>query len=170
MQTRLRPRGNALLMSIIVVLVLAVAGVGVIRFVRREMAGAHAGRKEAAVQACAEAARAMLISRWKLLGDHGVALGPLDETLEPAGPTRIVGGHYGDEPTPLWNEITRTWVKNVQVIALNPLTVGNKFQASDLTNRIGDNALPYRVVVHCVQGTDENAREVEVEFGLRYGL
>jgi len=170
MHARRPPRGNALLMSIIVVLVLAVAGVAVVRFVARDVAGAHGGRKEAAVQACAEAARAMLVSRWKLLGEHGVGLEPLDVTLEPVGPTQLKGGHYGEEPTSYWDDLTRTWVKNVQVITLNPLTVGNTFQASDITNRIGDSALPYRVVVHCVQGTDQNAREIEAEFGLRYGL
>ncbi len=161
-------RGNALVMSIIVVLVITVAGVGIIRFVSREMAGAHAGRKEAAIEACAEAARAMLMSRWKVLGTVGIP--PVDETLEPSGPTKIKGGHYGDEPTPYYNELTQTWIKNVQVMPLNPRTLGNAFQADDITNRIGEAALPYRVVVHCVQGTDVNAREVEVEFGLRYGL
>jgi len=180
MRPKLNQRGSALLVSIIVVLVVAAVGVGVIRFASREVAGATAFRKEAATVACASAARTLLTSQWKLLGTHGVKTLPLDVLLDSVTQTRLRGGHYGDDPTDsaYWNASSRTWVvegttvKNIQVIPLNTLTVGSKYVANDLTNRIGDSAQPYRVVAHCSQsdGVNPNAREIEVEFGLQYGL
>jgi hypothetical protein len=175
MSPRLNQRGSALLVSIIVVLVIAAVGVGVIRFASRDLAGATGGRKEAQVAACAEAARTLLTSQWKLLGAHGVKSPPLDVLVEAATQTRLRGGHYGQNPTAstYWNSSSKTWVvngtmvNNIQVIELNPLTVGPAFVANDLTNRVGDAAQPYRIVVHCSQG---DGREVEVEFGLQYGL
>lgn len=169
MRSHREARGSALLTSVIVILVVAVVGVGVIRFASREVAGATAGRKEAAIAACAEAARAMLMSQWKLLGSHGVNARPLKLVLESASQTALRGGHYGQDPTDAvyWNATGATWVKNVQVIQLNPLTVGPSYVANDLTNRVGDTVQSYRVVVHCQQA---GGRESEVEFGVQYGL
>ncbi|HVO19472.1 MAG TPA: hypothetical protein VMU15_09460 [Anaeromyxobacter sp.] len=176
MSIRHNERGNALLMAVIVVLVITVFGLGVVRFASRELSGAVAGRKEASVAACAEAARALLMSQWKVLGVHDVGVAPLKITLDPNSPTVVMGGHYGQDPTSAayWNSGSQTWVQNVQVIPMNPLTVGSSYQSNDLTNRIGDTVAPFRVVVHCVQGdTTSNppeSREVEVEFGVEYGL
>ncbi|HET6437602.1 MAG TPA: hypothetical protein VFG59_06060, partial [Anaeromyxobacter sp.] len=119
MRTRLAERGHALLISVIVVLVMTVLAVGVIRYASREVAGANAGRNRAAIAACAEAARAQLMSQWKVLGVQGMDLQPLDVTLESGTPTKIVGGHYG-----------QVNVSGVQVIKLNPLTVGSSYQSN----------------------------------------
>jgi hypothetical protein len=173
MRPRPNQRGSALLMSIIVILVISVIGVGVIRFASREVAGATAGRKEAAAAACAETARVLLMSQWKLLGAHGVNARPLDIPLGDASQTRVLGGHYGQKPpddATYWNAGSGTWVKNIQVIPLDPLTVGSAYVANDLTNRIGDSVQNYRVVVHCTQGSGTDARDTEVEFGVQYGL
>ena len=162
-------RGSALLMSMIVVLVIAAIGVAVIRFSSRELAGAVAGRKEAAVASCAEAARALLMSQWKLLGASGVNVQPLNVTLDAASQTQAQGGHYGDDPSDSahWNSTAETWIKNVQVIRLDPLTVGSSYQVNDITNRIGDTVQNYSVVVHCTQA---DGRQAEVEFAVQYGL
>jgi Tfp pilus assembly protein PilX len=162
-------RGSALLMSMIVVMVIAAFGVAIVRFSSREVAGATAGRKEAAVTACAEAARALLMSQWKLLGVHGVSVRPLDVTLESASNTHIQGGHYDQTPgdPANWTASSQTWIKNVQVIRLDPLTVGSSYQVNDLTNRVADSIQSYRVVVHCTQG---DGRQAEVEFAVQYGL
>jgi len=176
MPARRNERGNALLMAVIVVLVITVFGLGVVRFASRELSGAVAGRKEAAVAACAEAARALLMSQWKVLGVHDVAVAPLKLTLESAGPTVVLGGHYGQDPTSgtYWNGSTQTWIQNIQVIKMNPLTVGSNYESNDSSNRIGDSVAPFRVVVHCVQGdttsSPPDSREVELEFGVEYGL
>jgi type II secretory pathway pseudopilin PulG len=177
MDFRRNERGNALLMAVIVVLIITVFGLGVIRFASREVSGSVAGRREAAVEACAEAARALLMSQWKLMGTHDVGVAPLKIILENVYPTVVAGGHYGQDPTSstYWTGgSTPTWIQNVQVIPLNPLTVGSKYQSNDLTNRIADSVAPFRVVVHCVQGDPNSnppaSRELELEFGVEYGL
>ncbi len=169
MQRRSSERGSALLMSIVVILLVTVFGLAVVRFSAREVSGAIAGRKEAAVAACAEAARAMIMSQWKLLGANGVTVPPLDVVLDSASQTHLQGGHYDDTPgdSAHWNASSQTWVNNIQVAKLNPLTVGSSYQSNDLTNRVGDTIQSYRVVVHCTQA---DGREVEVEFGVQYGL
>jgi hypothetical protein len=166
MRSRRNERGAALLMSLVVVLVITAVGVAVIRFASREVAGSVAGKKGAALVSCADAARALLMSQWKLLSVTGAPLPPLDVALDGTG-TRLRGGHYGQDPTApaFWDG--NNWVDNVQVIQLNPLTVGSYFKAHDITNRIGDQAQPYRIIVHCTQ---PDGREAEVEFGMQYGL
>ncbi len=172
MSSRRSEHGNVLVLAIIVVLVIAVAGVGIIRYASREVAGATVGRKEAAISACVEAGRAFLMSQWKLLGTHDVGIPPVKVTLETVAPTVIEGGHYGQDPTSslYWNAGSQTWIDNIQVIPLNPATVGIANASDDLTNRIKDQVQPYRVVVHCTQGNAPDAREVELEFGVQYGL
>jgi hypothetical protein len=174
MHLRTNQRGASLIMSMIVVLVMAVIGVAVVRYGTREVAGAHAGRKEAAVASCADAARAMLMSQWKLLGAHGATVQPLKIQLDPGSHTLVQGGHYGQDPTTsaYWDASGQTWINNIQVTQLDPLTVGSYVQSNDLTNRIGDNVRSYRVVVHCTHGDPQLGppREVEVEFGVQYGL
>ena len=159
MNSRRTERGNALLLAVIVVLVMAVVAVGVIRFAYQEVGGATAVRKQAAAAACAEAARGLLMSQWKLLGTQGMQLTPLNITVESSTPTYIRGGHYG-----------QVGVTGVQVIKLNPLTVGPSTSSSDISNRIADQVQPYRVVVHCTQNTGTDTRELEIEFGVSFGL
>ena len=169
MQTRRSERGSALLMSMIVVLIITAVGVAVIRFAAREVAGAQAGRKEAAVVACANAARQLLMSRWKLLGTHGTAVPPLDVLIDSASQTHLQGGHYGDSPSSSgnWNSTAGTWINNVQVVKLDPLTVGSSYEVNDITNRIADSLQSYRAVAHCTQA---DGRQSEVEFAVQFGL
>jgi hypothetical protein len=163
-------RGYALIMAVIVILIVTVAAVGVIRFASREVAGSIAGRKEVAVASCAEAARSVLMGQWKLLGTHDTAIPPLKLVLESVTPTQALGGHYGQDPTDYYQESSQTWISNVQVIQLDPKTVPTGNQVRDISNSISDTVAPYRVVVHCSQGTPPDARELELEFGVLYGL
>jgi hypothetical protein len=158
MTSRRNERGSALLISVVVVLVVTVLAVGAIRYGSREVAGAHAARKEAAVEACADAARSMLMSQWKLLGQTAFGdLEVLNVVLEPSTPTELRGGHYAD-------------VDTVQIVRIDDRTTGAMYSANDLTNRIGEGVANYRVVVHCRQGRPPDARELEIEFGVNYGL
>lgn len=160
MASRRSERGAALLVSVVVVLVITVLAVGAIRFASREVGGATATRKEAALAACADAARAMLMSKWKLLGQvSGPNLEALNEELEGVTPTVLHGGHYGEVD-----------VTGVQIVKLDDLTTGSNVTVDDLTNRIVESVSNYRVTVHCTQGRFPNARELEVEFGVNYGL
>ncbi len=160
MVSRRSERGAALLISVVVVLVVTVLAVGAIRFASREVGGATAARKEAALAACADAARSMLMSRWKLLGQvAGPNLDALEEELEDMTPTVLRGGHYGDVN-----------VTGVQIVKLDDLTTGPNVPVDDISNRMTESVSNYRVTVHCTQGRPPNARELEVEFGVNYGL
>ena len=166
-------RGNALLVALVVILVITAAGVAVVRFSTREEVGAYAFRKSATLDACAEAARSYLMSQWKLLGSSAVTVPPVNIVLETASQTTVQGGHYGQNPSSAlyWNSVSQTWVNNVQVIPLNPLSVGSSYQVNDITNRIGDMAQPYRIVAHCTQLNGQTEyRESEVEFAVQWGL
>ena len=167
MRRLVNPRGNAMLMSLVVVLVITAAGIATVRFASREVAGAYAMRKGATLDACAETARALLMSQWKLLGTYAQAVPPVSIVLETASQTTIRGGHYDQDPSSSSYWTGQSWVNNVQVVPLNPLTVGGAYQVNDITNRIADMAQPYRVVVHCTQA---DGRETEVEFAVQWGL
>lgn len=166
------PRGAALIMAVIVVLLITIAGVAVLRFASREVAGSTSGRQEASAAICAEAAQAYLMSQWKLLGTHDVHLPPMNVVLERTTPTVLRGGHFGQDPTDskYWDSGRGVWLDNVQVRPMDPQMLGPKQSVSDISNRIGDTVIPYRVTVHCTQGTPPDAREVEVDFGVAYGL
>ena len=167
MRRLVQERGNALLMSLVVVLVITAAGVATVRFASREVSGAYAMRKGANLNACVETARALLMSQWKLLGSYAQAVPPVNIELETASQTTILGGHYDQNPSSsaYWNG--QTWANNVQVVPMNPLSVGGSYQVNDISNRVADMAQPYRVVVHCTQA---DGRETEVEFAVQWGL
>ncbi len=160
--------GSGLLLAIIVVFVITLVAVGVIRFSARELAGAFAGRQQEALVACAEAGRQLLMSQFRAYGVSPVSLTPLNVSLDKAsgGNTRVVGGHYDSN------------VQVQQVVVLPAGTFGpDPNSVQDRSNRIfvqrigGGN--PYKVVVHCQDrgdGTPASGRQLEVEFGIRYGL
>ena len=157
--------GSALVMSVIVVLVIAVIGVAVIRFASREVAGATSARKTQALAACADAGRQVIVSQFKALGISPVSLTVLNAPLDAA--TRVVGGHYD-----------RNDVQVTQVVALPGAAFGpDPGAVQDISNRVlvtGGGGKPLKVVVHCQQGgvggDPRTGRQLEVEFGIRFGL
>jgi hypothetical protein len=152
MNMRTSQRGSALIIAVIVVLIVSVIGIGVLRFAYRETAGATAGAREQALVSCAESARQLLVSQFDALG------------LQPAS-TFAVGGHYGT-----------AGVTVAQVSYLPDNAFGSTNRVRDLTNVIavaGQGGRPLKVVVHCQAGgagTPESGRQLEVEFGVRFGL
>ncbi len=156
-------RGHALIVVTIVVLLMTVLVVGFLRFASREVAGAISAKQQAAVAACADAARQQLLSQLRLTGaNSAMGLDPVEVKLDDT-PTYVRSGHYGQDKT-LPN------IKGLQVARLEDLTTPTAVSADDLTNRIGETVGNYRVVAHCVQGTPPDTREIEVEFGLNFGL
>lgn len=166
-------RGSALVLTVIVVLVLAVISAALIRFTSRELAGATSARQNDALVACAEAGRQMIMSQFRSISIAPTALQPLNvliDTTDPAvgGSTRVLGGHVD--------------TMNVQVDQVTVLPTGTfgvqPNSIRDLSNIITGAATlggtSYRVVVHCQDhGTAADAtsgRQLEVEFGLRFGL
>lgn len=162
-------RGSALVISVIVVLVIAVIGVAVIRFASREVAGATASRKTQALVACADAGRLMILSQFKALGGAPVSLTALNVPMD--ANTRVVGGHF--DPVDTVNDIQVKQVSYLPEAAFGP----DRGSVQDLSNRVvgtGGGGKPMKVVVHCQQGGVGNdassGRQLEVEFGLRFGI
>jgi len=163
---RMRPqRGNALILSIIVVLVLAIIGVAVINFASREVAGSTAGRKYQALVACADAGRQQILSQFHALGTSPLSITPLNVQLTPT--SQVLGGHF-DSSSPGTIQVT-------QVTYLPQTSFGpDRGVVQNIANRIvgtGGGAKPMKVVVHCQQsGFSNTAGQLEVEFGVRFGI
>lgn len=165
---RTSQRGSALIIAVVVVLIVSVIGIGILRFAFRETAGATAGAREQALASCAESARQLLVSQFNALGLQPTSITalnvPLDAT-DGSATTFAVGGHYGT-----------TGVTVAQVSYLPDNAFGSTARVRDLTNVIavaGQGGRPLKVVVHCQaggSGTPESGRQLEVEFGVRFGL
>lgn len=163
---RLRSQqGSGLLLAIIVVAVITVVAVGIIRFSARELSGSFAGRRQDAVVACAEAGRQLLLSRFRAFGISPVQLTAVNVALDPAGNTRVLGGHVDAN------------IQQVTVLptgAFGPSPFGMQDRSNVIRGLGSDFAgTPYRVIVHCQDrgdGTLTSGRQLEVEFGVRFGL
>jgi hypothetical protein len=115
--------------------------------------------------ACAEAGRQLLLSQFRAFGISPVQLTAVNVNLDPVGNTRVLGGHVD---------------ANVQqVVALPPGAFGpSPFSIQDRSNAIRGmgsdfGGTGYRVMVHCQDrgdGTLTGGRQLEVEFGVRFGL
>lgn len=159
-------RGSGILLAIIVVFVVALIVAGVLRYTSRELAGATAGRQADALVACSEAGRQLLMSRFRAIGIAPTQLEALNVPLDAptGGSTRVVGGHI-DSSAPATVQI-----EQVTILPLG--TFGSERRNTrDITNIAFPNlsplgGTPYRVVVHCV----DHGRQLEVEFGVRFGL
>ncbi len=155
-------RGSALLVAVVVVLVVTLIGVGIVNFASREVAGATSGARRQGLVACAEAARQLLVSRFHAVGLSPAAVDALDVALDgTGGRVRAVGGHVDDSAGSVQ-------VNQVQFLPDNAF--GPVSRARDITNTvslIGQGGKPLRVVAHCV---DAGGRQLEVEFGVRFGL
>jgi type II secretory pathway pseudopilin PulG len=160
-------RGAALVVAIIVILVMAVIGVAMLRFGAREVAGSTALQRQQALSACADAGRQLILSQFRAVGPPPTALPAFDEAIDPSTGSRIVGGHY---------DLAGSAV--TQVSLLPETSFGpDRGAINSLGNRIfvtGGGAKPMKVVVHCqiggTAGDPTSGRQLEVEFGLRFGI
>lgn len=161
-------RGSALLLAIVVVMVGAVIGVAMMRFGVREVAGATAAQRQQALSACADLGRQVITSRFRAVGLAPVALEPLSEPVDGGKNLTILGGHFGTD------------VPNMQLEQVNYLPDAafgvDAGAVQSITNRVfvsGGGARPMKVVVRCKMGGDDtpgSGRQLEVEFGLRFGI
>jgi hypothetical protein len=163
-------RGSALIVATIVVLIIAVIGVGMVRFTQRETAAATAGLRGDALSACAEAARRLLESRFHALGAHPTSIEVLDVRMDgPAGRLRAVGGHIDGDPS-------QPVVTVKQVEPLPPTAVQMPKPSRDLSNVIFKyqfGGQPLKVMVHCQEGdlsSPTSGRQMEIEYGINFGL
>lgn len=162
-------RGSALLIAIIVMAALLAIGAGLLRFTARGVAGASGGQRREALVSCAEAARALLESKFHALGTSPSAIEALNVELDGSGGRlRARGGHIGSSLSVTLDELK-------QVEELPPNAIGVQHTAFDLSNRIVEvTTIPaYRVMAHCQEGdtsSDTGGRQMEVEFLVRFGL
>jgi type II secretory pathway pseudopilin PulG len=168
---RTQERGSALLIAVVVVLVVAVIGTGILRFTFREAAGATAMAREQSLVSCAESARQLLVSQFQALGLQPTSIAALNVPLDTSTGTsgaRALGGHFDGAG------VTGTTVTQVSYLPDNAFGPTNRVR--DLSNIIavaGQGGRPLKVVVHCQQagsGTANSGRQLEVEFGVRFGL
>lgn len=165
-------RGSAILIAMILVFVATLIGVGVVNFASRGSAGARAGAKEQALVACAETARELLYSKFHAIGLDPISIEALNVPLD--GPpssarTFAVGGHI---------DSVGVQVDQVKVIPNHPRGGrGAADAARDLTNIItpmsSQQGTPMQITVHCQDhgdGSPTSGRQLEIEFGVRFGL
>jgi type II secretory pathway pseudopilin PulG len=159
-------RGSALVISIVVILVMAVIGVAMLRFGAREVAGSVALQRQQALSACADAGRQIILSQFRAVGTPPTSLPALDEPIDLSTGARVIGGHYDGVGTAV------SQVTYLPESAFGPDRGG----VNSIGNRIsvtGGGAKPMKVVVHCQiggDGTPTSGRQLEVEFGLRFGI
>ncbi len=155
-------RGSSLVLAVIVVLVISIIGVGIINFATLEVAGATSGARRQGLVACAESARQLLVSRFHAVGLVPTAVEALNLQLDgTGGQMNAVGGHFDEAAA-------NVQVSQVQFLPDN--SFGPTSRARDITNTvslIGQGGKPLRVIAHCVDG---GGRQLEVEFGFRFGL
>ncbi len=159
-------RGSVLILAVVVVLVAAVIGVGVMRFGAREVAGAVGLQRQQALSSCAELGRQVILSRFRAVGTAPTGLPALSEPVDASTGATILGGHFDST--------------NVQVDQVNYLPDAafgvDRGAVQTLTNRVfvsGGGARPMKVVVRCKLGGDtapDSGRQLEIEFGLRFGI
>ncbi len=164
--TTLRPRGSALLLAMIVVLTITIIAIGVVRFAASEVAGATAGARQQALASCAEAGRQLLMSRFHALGLAPTALQALNVPIDGSGgQTLAVGGHI---------DTSGVQVSQVTYLPGNAFGPSQSVASADWRIMVnGQGGRPVKVVVHCQDhgdGTPASGRQLEVEFGVRFGL
>lgn len=159
-------RGSALLLAVVVVLVGAVIGAAMMRFGVREVAGATAMYRQQALAKCAHLGRQVLLSRFRAVGASPTGLPALSEPVDGGTGATILGGHFDS-----------TDVQLDQVNLLPDAAFGvDRGAVQTLTNRIfvsGGGAKPMKAVVRCKMGgssAPDSGRQLEVEFGLRFGI
>jgi len=172
-------RGAALVLAIVAVLIVTVIGVGSLRIGTREVASATSGARRQALVACADAARQLLVSQMHVLGLAPTELGSLDLPLDgtASGRERVVGGHINEDPgAASAADPAKTQVQITQLVPLPENAFGPVTSVRSNENRVPGptrGAKPFKVVAHCIDGYDgtpTGGRQLEVEFGVRFGL
>ena len=165
-------RGSALIIATIVTLIIAVIGIGMVRFTYRQTAGALAGTRADALSSCAEAARKLLESRFHALSPtQPFDVAALNVRLDgPGGRMAAVGGHIDADPAQLLLTIK-------QVELLSPRVIQTQYNEEDTTNTIrftgSIGGAPLKITVHCQEGdlsSPTSGRQMEIEYAVKFGL
>jgi type II secretory pathway pseudopilin PulG len=160
-----RPRGNTLIVSMILLGVLSVIGVAAVSLSARERQNANAQKRYQTLIECANAAQAKI---WAEVAHWGpgylTSANPVTSITLPDGTKLTSPAHYlGDGgSTPLVKDVVFTVPQGAG---------GGPNSEQDCTNQncamAAAGGAPYGAVAHCV---DANGREYEVELAFRLGL
>jgi hypothetical protein len=149
-----RPRGSSLLFVVIMLAVLAIVGLAVITQANTEADGSAAKRQYDRSLACADAARELLNSQFRLYGVPPTTL-QLNVDLDNK---KLASGHYDQ--------------LNIASVTAATGAISGTLGVSDMSNRIVRTNLGgqlYRISVVCSDSANV-ARQAEVEFLVRFGL
>jgi Tfp pilus assembly protein PilX len=165
-------RGSALLTAVITVLIITVIGMAMIKMTYRGVASSAAGAHEQALVACAEAAKVQLSSRLHALGFNPTTVQALSVNL--AGSRTVAMGAHYDTPR---NSTGSPAVVIEQVSMLPPTAAGaaTANNTPEISNRLsafagGGGQQPFKVIALCKDGFDGASRELEIEFGIVFGM
>ena len=154
------PRGNSLLLTLILLSVLTVVALGVAKRTSGQTDAVAAKRNYDVGINCAEGARQMLFSKFRTFGATPSQL-TLDATV---GDKRLVSGHY--------DTFTVGSVNTVTSVVVATGSQANSVGLSDIANRATRSRLGgtiYRMTVVCTDTTGQS-RQSEIEFLVRFGL
>ncbi|HEX5752737.1 MAG TPA: hypothetical protein VFZ09_41415 [Archangium sp.] len=161
--TRVRvstPRGMALVMALLVVVLVTLLVAGAISFTGTERNASVLQTRDDALSACTQAARNLFLARLRVLTPGSTAQVHLDDAY---GQGIIRAGHFtGSTPSP-----TLTHVERLPANAVG----ASRDTARDISNTLGDaaeGAYWYSVTALCQEYP--GGPEREVEFVIRVGL
>jgi hypothetical protein len=165
-------RGSALLIAVVTMAILAIIAMGLLRFTYRSMAFSIGGPRQKTLVNCVEAGRALIESRFHVLGIPPTEVSVLNELLDgPRGQVRALGGHVDSDPTRPLAEIRQ--VEKLDPMAMQAKDVGS----GDITNIIAGlnvgSGQALKVTVHCQVGdtsSPTSGRQMEIEYGVKFGL
>ena len=162
------PRGMALVMSLVVVVLATLLVAGAITFTGTERNASVLQTRDDSLSACTQAARNLFLARLRVLTP-----GTVDEVrlTEAYGQGLILSGHYTGTPAaPAPGTPAAPTLTHVERIAANAVGASRN-SARDISNTLGDaaeGAYWYSVTALCQEYP--GGPEREVEFVVRVGL
>jgi hypothetical protein len=152
--SRQRQRGSALLFVVIMLAVLAVVGLAVITQANSEADGSAAKRQFDRSVSCADAARELIMSQFRLFGVQPASL-TLNNVSSDSKIMRT--GHFDQ-------------VSIVGIQAASGANQGNLGMTDRANKILRSNIGGQPFSIHIVCSSANNARQMEVEFLTRFGL
>jgi Tfp pilus assembly protein PilX len=158
------PRGTALVMAMIVVVLITLLVAGAISFTGTERGASQIQSQEDQMSACVQATRNLFLSRMRLLPASSVELVSFDETLN--GEALVATRHFSGAPT-------NPGIATLKAVTDATATVQDpNVNVESIDQRPGNpqNTKFYAITAVCKESADPGSPEREVEFLVRVGL
>ncbi|HEX8703316.1 MAG TPA: hypothetical protein VF815_31050 [Myxococcaceae bacterium] len=158
------PRGSALLMAMIVVVLITLLVAGAISFTGTERSAAQLQSQADQMSACVQAARNLFLARLRMIPASSAELVSFDEVLD--GETSLATRHFTGAPTnPALATLTAVTdaTSTVQDATVNVESIDQR-PGNPQSTRF------YAITALCREAPAPNSPEREVEFLVRVGL